>query len=77
MSFADDLVEGVFCESCGEYLGEPTGHPRRCGGCGGRREETLSCSRPIKARCPECGKWCKGLADHRRVKHGVRAKGER
>jgi hypothetical protein len=30
---ADDILDGVFCEICGEYIGEECGYPRRCEGC--------------------------------------------
>lgn len=33
---ADAMLNGLFCEGCGEILdGEETGYPRRCTGCGG------------------------------------------
>lgn len=28
--YTDDMLDGVFCECCGEYLGEGYGAPRRC-----------------------------------------------
>lgn len=30
---ADDIIDGIFCEQCGEYLGEPVGYPRTYSGC--------------------------------------------
>jgi len=30
---ADDIIDGIFCEECGEYIGEPVGYPRLCSGC--------------------------------------------
>ena len=30
---ADMVLNGALCESCGEYVGEPTGYPRECKGC--------------------------------------------
>jgi len=30
---ANDMLRGVLCEGCGEYLGEEVGHPRRCREC--------------------------------------------
>ena len=30
---ADGILEGEFCESCGQYLGEACGYPRQCEGC--------------------------------------------
>lgn len=32
-SMADDIIAGVFCELCGEYIGDPCGYPRRCDDC--------------------------------------------
>lgn len=32
-SMADDILDGVFCQECGEYLGEATGYPRYCSDC--------------------------------------------
>jgi hypothetical protein len=32
-SMADDIIDGVFCDICGEYIGEPVGYPRTCSGC--------------------------------------------
>ena len=28
--YADMMLDGTCCESCGEFIGEPTGHPRYC-----------------------------------------------
>jgi hypothetical protein len=30
---ADAMLDGTLCETCGEFIGEPIGHPRRCGAC--------------------------------------------
>lgn len=35
MSYAEDVIDGIFCEGCGTYLGEATGFPQRCPACGG------------------------------------------
>jgi hypothetical protein len=32
-SMAADILEGIFCEECGQYIGEPVGHPRKCRDC--------------------------------------------
>lgn len=32
---ADSMLDGTLCEGCGDLLGDPTGHPRRCRNCGG------------------------------------------
>lgn len=34
---ADAVLNGDFCQHCGEYLGEGAGFPRTCQGC--RRDE--------------------------------------
>ena len=33
MSMAEDTLDGMFCEGCGEFIGEPIGYPRRCPDC--------------------------------------------
>jgi len=30
---AEMILDGVLCESCGEFIGEAVGHPRDCNGC--------------------------------------------
>lgn len=30
---ADMMLEGVLCETCGEYIGDEVGYPRRCAAC--------------------------------------------
>jgi len=30
---ADSIIEGAFCQVCGEYMGEGDGYPRTCAGC--------------------------------------------
>ena len=32
-SMAEDIIDGVFCEECGQYIGDPCGHPRKCLDC--------------------------------------------
>ena len=39
--FTDDVVNGDFCQQCGEYLGEGDGYPVTCAGCS---EEDEVCS---------------------------------
>lgn len=31
--WADSILDGVFCEGCGEYMGEGDGYPVRCFAC--------------------------------------------
>ena len=30
---ADDILDGNVCESCGDWLGDGDGYPRKCGAC--------------------------------------------
>ena len=30
---ADGMIDGTFCQECGEYIGKPCGYPRSCSGC--------------------------------------------
>jgi len=56
---ADDAIEGLTCECCGEFLdGEAPGYPRKCNGC-------TPSKNPLKAKpaavCVNCGS---DAADH-------------
>jgi hypothetical protein len=31
--FVDLMLDGVICEGCGEFLGDPVGYPQSCPGC--------------------------------------------
>lgn len=31
--WADSILEGSFCEGCGEYMGEGDGYPQKCDAC--------------------------------------------
>lgn len=31
--FNDFMLDGVICQSCGQFVGDPTGYPRSCGSC--------------------------------------------
>lgn len=33
------VLDGILCESCGEYIGAAVGYSRRCESCGGGDEE--------------------------------------
>ena len=51
---ADAMLEGIFCEQCGEYLGEDApGHPRLCEAC---QEGCYEC--PVHGRQdgPDCSR---------------------
>ena len=32
-TMAEDILNGVFCEICGEFIGDECGYPRRCDDC--------------------------------------------
>ncbi len=32
-SMADAIINGTFCQVCGEYIGEGLGYPRTCENC--------------------------------------------
>jgi hypothetical protein len=29
----DDILDGIFCEECGQYIGDSCGYPRKCTDC--------------------------------------------
>jgi hypothetical protein len=70
--YADLMLEGCLCQSCGELLGEGDGFPEYCSACqsemGVDRAGQL---KPIKIQCPYCKKKVKdaGLAMHIRDVH--------
>lgn len=33
------MLDGTLCETCGEFIGEPVGYPRYCGGCRPRKKK--------------------------------------
>lgn len=30
---ADDILDGMYCQYCGDYLGAPSGYPKSCSSC--------------------------------------------
>ena len=36
---ADDIIDGIFCEQCGVYLGDAVGYPRTCSDCNDDEDE--------------------------------------
>lgn len=74
---ADAILNGDFCQNCGEWLGDGDGFPRSCPGCGDPDEfddVEVPGFRPKqpRVRCKLCGKrvgGLQGLADHVRDKH--------
>ena len=47
VSVAEDILEGIFCEECGEFIGEPVGYPRKCTGCKPRHRKQKRNARQI------------------------------
>lgn len=76
---AEAIINGDFCDCCGEWLGVGDGFPRRCSDCQPSKSQTTTKNgttiyRPTKVNCPECNKLVKkgqGLKDHLRVVHGI------
>jgi hypothetical protein len=79
---ADMMLDGTLCQTCGEYLGNPTGYPRSCRSCGGDKGAGPFDFRPTKklkpapkgkkVQCQYCNRKAKegrGMADHMRVMH--------
>lgn len=72
---AEMMLDGTLCETCGEYLGAPTGYPRKCRNCGGDKgagsfdfRDTRKVKpkgpkgnppRPGRVKCKHCNKMCK------------------
>lgn len=72
---ADDMLDGLCCEGCGEWFddihngAEAPGHPRRCKRCS-------PAERPPPIACPHCTRWfgdARALAQHAAAKHGAAA----
>ena len=65
MSMADDIIDGMFDEVTGEYLGDPGGFPRTL-----YRQKSKSGTPPRTDKCPYCGKMCcaGGLSLRRHIK---------
>ena len=46
MSFANDILDGIFCEDCGVVIGDPVGFPQKCEQC--KPSEKSKKSKPKK-----------------------------
>lgn len=77
--YTDAMLDGVFCQMCGEYIGDGCGFPRSCPTCALEESEDRHDyerrpvrTRTFKVQCPKCGKMVKrrGLKDHDRDVHG-------
>lgn len=81
--YAEMMLDGTMCSSCGVYIGEATGEPAECETCAveirqmeksiQRQANIARNARMKKTRCPECNKKVKeiGLNQHRKDVHGV------
>ena len=76
-SMAEDIIDGVFCQVCGEYIGDEAGHPRTCAECAAAQSEPrkplVAVATPVY--CPICRRGCKGpkgFSDHVRDAHSLR-----
>ena len=69
--FADAILDGEFCESCGEWLGSGWGAPRLCEGCAAERGDEPTSKKKAKVACRTCGKRVRpeGLKQHMLAKH--------
>lgn len=83
--YADYMLNGDDCQSCGEYLGDGDGFPRNCAGCEGelypgddleplrqakKKRKTTKSTNPIQ--CDLCNKIVggnDGLRQHKAAKH--------
>ena len=70
---AEAILDGIFCEGCGEYMGGSCGHTRRCDDCGpGPTSPAAPKTNPGKVKCRICGKAVKkgqGIKDHLKNVH--------
>lgn len=76
--YAEMMLDGTCCSSCGEYLGSDAGYPIMCAGCAPKEEpkqekkpRAVSLAAPAKVACPYCFTRVKkvGFADHLSAKH--------
>jgi hypothetical protein len=37
--WADSILEGAFCEQCGEHIGDGDGFPTLCANCSGKKKK--------------------------------------
>jgi hypothetical protein len=42
------VLDGILCESCGEYIGSAVGYSRRCESCGGGEDEVPNQDDPFE-----------------------------
>ena len=74
--YADMMLDGTMCQSCGEYIGSGNGYPTSCASCArGQADNEPNFNAPrntAKVACKKCGRHVKavGLDQHMRDKHG-------
>ncbi len=39
--YTDDVLEGILCQVCGQYLGEGNGYPTSCPDCENEEDEDV------------------------------------
>lgn len=74
--YADMMLDGTMCSSCGEFLGTDNGYPTECRSCADetrkrnkqaqKQANIERNARQKKTRCPHCNKKVKevGLQQH-------------
>ncbi len=45
----EDILDGIYCEECQDYIGNPCGYPRKCNSCKPHRLETKKKKRKVDA----------------------------
>lgn len=53
MSIAEDIINGIFCQECGAYIGEHSGHPRTCKDCKNEKRKEKNEQKPDSSRTQE------------------------
>jgi len=77
---ADAMLDGTFCQYCGEYIGSDNGYPTSCGCCAAEEEEPekdkyykkRQQSKKRNCKCPLCDAWLvgeQGVINHLKVTH--------
>lgn len=73
MSIAEGMLDGTFCTSCGEFIGETLGFPTICAACNAESVGRARKTKADKIGCPWCSRRVngpQGLTDHARNAHG-------
>ena len=79
--YAEMMLDGTMCSSCGVFIGADTGYPIECKSCNketkqaekiaAKKDNIERNARQKKTRCPTCNKKVKevGLLDHIKDAH--------